>query len=144
MSEPQGASIDWAAFAQSMGYSDEELTAFRSRPNNEYVVRNAHLLDRWWIVAEAIEAHGCAAGHKVGEKIYFSAGGVLETEKNPGRICISVLATLATSVALFQERIIAGLDPAPYLYRRVGCVDVGVHCGGWGHVSFELSAVPKE
>jgi uncharacterized repeat protein (TIGR04076 family) len=144
MSEGERSRIDWGAFAQSMGYSDEELKAFRSRPNNEYVVENAHLLDRWWIVAEVIEAHGCAAGHRVGDRIYFSAGGVLETAKNPDRICISALSPLATAVAAFQERIISGLDPAPYLYRRVGCVDVGVRCGGWGHVSFELYVLPRE
>jgi hypothetical protein len=143
MSEKQVSDVDWAAFAESMGYSDAELSAFRSRPNNQYVVENASLLDRWWIVAEVTESHGCAAGLKVGDRITLSASGVLETAQNPARICVAAFAPLATSLALFQERIIAGLDPAPYLYRRVGCLDVGVKCGGWGHVAFELYALPR-
>ncbi len=137
--------VDWAAFAQSMGYSDEDLKLFRSQPNNEYVVRNAARLDPWLIVAEVIEAHGCAAGHKVGEKIVFSAAqGTLLTAQSPARICASVLGTLATGVAVFQERIVSGLEPDANLYRRLGCVDAGLQCGGWGRVSFKLYGVPRE
>jgi uncharacterized repeat protein (TIGR04076 family) len=136
--------VDWAAFAQSIGYSEEELAAFRSRPNNAYVVEHASLLDQWWIVAEVIESHGCAAGMKVGDKITVSATGILETAMSAAHICISAFPPVATSVALFQERIIAGLDPNPNLYRRVGCLDVGVQCGSWGHVAFEMYAVSRK
>lgn len=135
--------VDWEAFRKSIGYTPEELEAFRSRPNNVYVVENAHRLDRWVIVAEVIESHGCAAGHKVGDRLYFSPHGVLETEKGPSRICVQAIPALASAVAVFQERIIAGLSPDPYLFRQVGCVDVGVACGGWGHIAFRLYAVPR-
>ncbi|MDH7489110.1 MAG: hypothetical protein QHH80_06340 [Anaerolineae bacterium] len=135
--------VDWEAFRQGMGYTPEELEAFRSHANNAYVVENAHLLDRWVIVAEVIDSHGCAAGHKVGDKLYFSPHGVLETEKGPARICVQAIPALASAVAVFQERIIAGLSPDPYLFRQVGCVDVGVACGGWGHVAFRLYALPR-
>jgi uncharacterized repeat protein (TIGR04076 family) len=139
------ADVNWAAFAQAMGYSDEELKVFRSQPNNEYVVRNAARLNRWWIVAEVIEAHGCAAGHKVGQTITFSAAqGTLEADKSPAHICMATLSALATAVAVYQERIVSGLDPDANLYRRLGCVDAGLQCGGWGHVSFKLYAVPRE
>lgn len=135
--------VDWEAFRLSMGYTSEELDAFRSHANNAYVVENAARLNRWVIVAEVMDSHGCAAGHKVGDRLYFSPHGVLETEKSPPRICVQAIPALASAVAVFQERIIAGLTPNPYLFRQVGCVDVGVACGGWGHVAFKLFAVPR-
>ena len=141
-----GASLqpDWEAFRQSMGYSVEELEVFRSHPNNVYVVENVSRLDKWLIVAEVIESHGCAAGHKLGDRLYFSPHGVLEMERNPAQICLHIFPALAAALPTFQERIISGLDPNPNLFRRVGCLDVGVTCGGWGHVAFNLYAVPNK
>lgn len=146
MSGKQNASrsFDWEAFRQSMGYSPEELQTFRSHPNNEYVAKHAQRLDKWWIVAEVVESHGCAAGHEVGDKIYFSPHGVLETEKSPSRICLHAFPGLASAVAVMQERIISGLDPAPNLFKHIGCIDVGVQCGGWGHIAFKLYGMPRE
>ena len=135
---------NWEAFRQSMGYSVEELEVFRSHPNNVYVVENVSRLDKWLIVAEVIESHGCAAGHKLGDRLYFSPHGVLEMEVNPARICLHIFPALAAALPTFQERIISGLDPNPNLFRRVGCLDVGVTCGGWGHVAFNLYAVSNK
>ena len=133
----------WSGFGRAMGYSAEELREFRSHPNNEYVVQNAWRLDEWVIEAEVVESHGCAAGHKVGDKLYFSPQGVLEARRGPEQICLAGLVGLASAVAVMQERIIMGLPPDAMLFRRVGCLDVGVRCGGWGHVAFSLSAVPR-
>jgi hypothetical protein len=69
---------------------------------------------------------------------------LLEAAKSPPRICVQAFPALASAVAVFQERIVAGLDPDPYLFKRVGCVDVGVTCGGWGHIAFNLYTVPSE
>jgi hypothetical protein len=133
----------WSAFGRSMGYSGEELREFRSHPNNEYVAQNAWRLDEWVIEAEVVESHGCAAGHRMGDKLYFSPQGVLEARRGPERICLSGLAGLAGAVAVMQERIVVGLPPDAMLFHRVGCIDVGVRCGGWGHVAFNLAAVPR-
>ena len=136
--------LDWEAFAESMGYSPDQLEIFRSHPNNEFVAKHAGRLDKWWIVAEIVESHGCAAGHEVGDKIYFSPHGVLETEKSPPRICLHAFPGLASAVAVMQERIISGLDPDPNLFRHIGCIDVGVQCGGWGRIAFKLYGVPRD
>ncbi len=146
MSDP-GSTLqqpDWEAFRVSMGYSAEELAQFRLHPNNEFVVQYASRLDRWVVVAEVIEAHGCAAGHRLGDKLYLSPHGVLEADRSPARICLQAFPALASAVAVFAERIISGLEPDPYLFRRVGCVDVGVRCGGWGHIAFNLRAIPRD
>ena len=31
-----------------------------------------------------------------------------------------------------------GVDPNETRFKRVGCFDVGVRCGGWGHIVMEL------
>jgi hypothetical protein len=133
----------WSAFGRAMGYSAEELRQFRAYPNNEYVAQNAWRLDEWIIEAEVIESHGCASGHRLGDKLYFSPQGVMETRLGPERVCLAALAGLGPAVSVMQERIVVGLPPESMLFHRVGCLDVGVHCGGWGHVAFSLSAVPR-
>ena len=89
-----------------------------------------------------IESHGCAAGLKVGDKIHMSPQGTLLADRSPAHICLQVFPPLAAALAVYAERIISGLDPEPYLFKRVGCLDVGVRCGGWGHVAFYLYAIP--
>jgi hypothetical protein len=37
------------------------------------------------------------------------------------------------------ELLYAGIDPNEMRFKRFGCVDVGIKCGGWGHVVMELS-----
>ena len=40
-------SVDWEAFRQTLGYSEEELVAFRANPRREFVVQHAHRLGAW-------------------------------------------------------------------------------------------------
>lgn len=134
--------MDSEQFARDMGYSREELEIFLARSNNVFVVEHALRLDRWVIVGEVIESHGCSCGLKVGDKIHMSPHGHLIADRSPSRICLQVFPPLAAAVAVYAERIISGLDPDPYLFRRVGCLDVGVRCGGWGHIAFDLYAIP--
>lgn len=143
MQEP-AQQVDWEALGRSLGYSPEELQTFRAHPNNVYVAENSWRLDKWWIVAEVVASHGCAAGHQVGDRIYFAASGTLEAAKSPSRICLHAFPGLASAVAVIQERIIAGLEPNPSLFKHVGCIDVGVQCGGWGHIAFDVYGVPRE
>ena len=37
-----------------------------------------------------------------------------------------------------NELFYAGIDPNEMRLDRVGCFDVGVQCGGWGHIDLEL------
>ncbi len=43
-----------------------------------------------------------------------------------------------------QELWYAGVDPNEMAFKRGGCFDVGVHCGGWGRVIMEASVVSRE
>ncbi len=42
-----------------------------------------------------------------------------------------------------SELFYAGVDPNQMKFRRSGCFDVGVQCGGWGKVVVELSMTDK-
>jgi hypothetical protein len=37
-----------------------------------------------------------------------------------------------------NEMLYAGVDPNEMRFRRAGCFDVGLQCGGWGRVVLEL------
>jgi hypothetical protein len=45
-----------------------------------------------------------------------------------------------------NEMTYAGHSPNEMVFRRAGCYDVGLRCGGWGHIVLELhaEAVPSE
>jgi len=136
------SSAEWDLFRQQMGYSEEELVQFRADPRRAYVMQHAGRLDAWILVAEVIASHGCAAGHQVGQRFYFSPHGLYLTTRGPATLCLQIPVAAAPAVAVMQERIISGLSPEPYLFNHVGCVDVGLACGGWGHVALRLYAEP--
>ena len=142
MDQDRLTAAEWEAFRQSMGYSPEELDAFRADARREYVMQNANRLDAWRIVAEVIASHGCAAGHHAGDRFLFSPHGTYLSAQGPERPCLQVFVAVAPAVAVMQERIIAGLSPEAYLFTHVGCVDVGLACGGWGRIALRLSAEP--
>jgi uncharacterized repeat protein (TIGR04076 family) len=92
------------------------------------------------IVAEIIESHGCDSGHKVGDKIYFDGRGIsLLTKLGPSRICIFALHSVALAMPALAELLYAGINPNEMRFKRFGCPDVGIKCGGWGHIVMELS-----
>lgn len=132
----------WESFRQAMGYTEEDLAVFRSNPNREFVMQHAGRLDAWTITAEVVESHGCAAGHQVGDRFHFSPHGTYLATQGPERPCLQMFVAVAPAVAVMQERIISGLSPEPYLFNHVGCVDVGLACGGWGQIALRLSAEP--
>jgi uncharacterized repeat protein (TIGR04076 family) len=142
MDEERLSPDEWDVFRQSMGYSPEELGEFRADARREYVMQHAGRLDAWRIVAEVVASHGCAAGHHTGDRFTFSPHGVFLGALGSERPCIQVFVAVAPAVAVMQERIIAGLSPEPYLFNHAGCVDVGLACGGWGHIALRLYAEP--
>jgi hypothetical protein len=45
---------------------------------------------------------------------------------------------MPTLIAAAQELFYAGVDPNEMRFKRTGCGDVGVNCGGWGHIVMEV------
>jgi uncharacterized repeat protein (TIGR04076 family) len=128
----------WRFFQQHLGYSDEEMALFRANPRNAEVLAKAPELMQKTIVAEVVEAEGCNSQHKVGDRFLFDGAGNLLTTKCPRRICIYALQGLAGLIFATNELAYAGADPNSLRFRRTGCFDVGVKCGGWGHIVMEV------
>jgi uncharacterized repeat protein (TIGR04076 family) len=135
----------WKGVQQHLGYNDEEMKQFRENPRNEDVLSKTDVMLNKTIVAEIIESHGCDSGHKVGDKIYFDGRGIsLLTKLGPSRICIFALHSVALAMPALAELLYAGINPNEMRFKRFGCVDVGIKCGGWGHIIMELSVEDRD
>ena len=129
----------WKNFQQHVGYDDEEMKRFRENPRNEDVLIKSPGLMSKTIVARVVESKGCNSRHKVGDKFYFDGAGNLLTQLAPKRICIYALNAVGQLIFASNELFYAGINPNEMRFRRAGCFDVGVQCGGWGHIVLELS-----
>jgi len=129
----------WKNFQQHVGYNDEEMKWFRENSRNEDVLTKASALMSKTIVVKVVESKGCNSQHKVGDKLYFDGAGNLLTQLAPKRICIYALNAVTQLIFASNELFYAGIDPNEMRFRRAGCFDVGVQCGGWGHIVLELS-----
>ena len=128
----------WRFMQQHLGLSDEELELFRSNPKNRDIIAKAPALMQKTIVAEVVASHGCNSLHHVGDKFYFDGAGNLLTNLSPKRICVHALSALSGPIYVANELFYAGVDPNEMRLNRVGCFDVGVRCGGWGHIALEV------
>jgi uncharacterized repeat protein (TIGR04076 family) len=135
----------WKGVQEHLGYNDEEMKKFRENPRNEDVLSKTAVMLNKTIVAEIIESHGCDSGHKVGDKIYFDGRGVsLLTKLGPSRICIFALHSIALAMPALAELLYAGINPNEMRFKRFGCPDVGIKCGGWGHIIMELGVEDRD
>jgi len=134
----------WDFFQKHIGYSDEEMKAFKENPRNRDVISKAPALMNKSIVIEVVESKGCNSRHKAGDKFFFDGAGNLITKLNPSRICIYALSSMASLIFSANELFYAGIDPNEMRFRRAGCFDVGLQCGGWGHVVMEISVEDRK
>jgi uncharacterized repeat protein (TIGR04076 family) len=128
----------WRFMKERLGYTDKEMKIFRQDPRNKDVLSKGESLMNKTIIAEVVDSHGCNSHHRVGDKFYFDGAGNLLTGLCPKRICIYALASVATLIFTSNELLYAGVDPNEMRFKRAGCFDVGVQCGGWGHIVLEL------
>ena len=128
----------WNFMQKHLGYTDEEMKKFRENPRNEDVLSKGPAMLEKTIIVEVVESHGCNTHHKVGDRFYFDGAGNLLTKLCPKRICIYALQSVAMLVFTANELFYAGVDPNEMRFKRGGCFDVGVHCGGWGHIVMEI------
>jgi uncharacterized repeat protein (TIGR04076 family) len=127
-----------AFFQNHLGYSAEELEQFKNDPKNLQVLSKAPALLQKTIVFEVTHSHGCNSRHQIGDQFVFDGAGNLITKRNPSRVCIFALHSMAALIYGAQELFYAGIDPNQACFKRVGCHDVGVRCGGWGHIVTEF------
>ncbi|OHD66561.1 MAG: hypothetical protein A2176_02185 [Spirochaetes bacterium RBG_13_51_14] len=133
----------WKMIKGHLGYSDEEMKLFKERPENADVLSKAPEMMNKTIIFEVIESKGCNSQHKVGDKLYFDGAGNFLTKLNPKRVCIFALSSLSGLIFAVNELIYAGVDPNEMRFKATGCFDVGVKCGGWGHIVLKCSVVDR-
>ena len=124
---------------QHLNYSDEDMIKFKADPRNEEVLKRAADLMSKTIVAEVVHSHGCNSQHKVGDKFYLDGVGNLISDLCPKKMCLHAVSALKPLVFAANELVYAGVDPNKMLFKRCGCGDVGLECGGWGRVILEIS-----
>jgi uncharacterized repeat protein (TIGR04076 family) len=135
----------WKMVQEHLKYDDEEMEIFKANPRNEDVLSKTLIMLNRMIVAEVIESHGCDSGHKVGDRFYFDGRGVsLLAKLGPSKICIFALHSVALAMPAIAELTYAGIDPNQMRFKRFGCVDVGVRCGGWGHIVMEVKVEDRK
>jgi uncharacterized repeat protein (TIGR04076 family) len=135
----------WKIVQEHLKYSNEEMEIFKANPRNEDVLSKTLIMLNRMIVAEVIESHGCDSGHKAGDRFYFDGRGVsLLTKLGPSKICIFALHSVALAMPAIAELTYAGIDPNKMRFKRFGCVDVGVRCGGWGHIVMEVKVEDRK
>jgi len=128
----------WKVVQRHLGYTNEELEQFRQNPRNADVLAKSPDLMTKTIVLEVVESHGCNSRHKIGDKFFFDGAGNLLTELCPKKVCAYSLSSAVLMVFAANELIYAGVDPNAIRFKRAGCFDVGLQCGGWGRIVLEL------
>ena len=128
----------WKLMQKRLGYSDEEMVQFRTDPRNGDVIAQGTALADKRIVLEVVESHGCNSRHQVGDRFTFDAFGNLLTGLAPDKVCGYSLNSALMMVFAANEMLYAGVDPNQIRFKRAGCFDVGLQCGGWGRVVLEL------
>jgi hypothetical protein len=134
----------WLMLKERLDYTDEELELFKSDPRNSKVLATGMEMARKTIVFEVVESKGCNSEHRVGTRFFFTGDGNLITKMSPARVCAFVMPIMTQAIFAIHELWYAGVDPNGLQFRRGGCFDVGIRCGGWGHVVLEASVVDRE
>lgn len=128
----------WGFFQNHLGYTDEEMKKFKEDPKNEKILSKSAELMNKTIVVEVVESHACNSRHKVGDKFYLDGAGNFISKLCPKRMCAFALSSFGGTVFGMHELFYAGVEPNTMLFKRFGCKDVGVQCGGWGKIVMEI------
>ena len=136
--------IKWKVMKDRLGYTDQEMKAFRENPRNDDVVSKAPTLMNKTIVLTVVESHGCNSQHKIGDKFIFDGAGNLLSKHSPEKICVYAINAAVPLIYAANELFYAGADPNEMRFKRSACIDVGVQCGGWGRIVIELSVQDRK
>jgi len=126
-----------------LGYTDEEMKLFLKDPRIKTTFNTSMELLNKTFVIEVIKSHGCNSRHLPGDKFYFDGAGNLLTKLSPKKICIYALSQIERLIFGAQELFYAEKDPNEMRIKRAGCFDVGLKCGGWGRIIFEIKMIDR-
>ena len=132
-------------FGDRVGYTEADLKHFEpGDPRLRQMERLGRAAARYSIAVEGVRARNCNSGYQAGDKFILDVDGNFITKFCPPRLCVYAISQLTVPVALINERLGEGLDPNQFHFmHQVRCLDVGVACGGYGEVRFEVKVVPR-
>jgi uncharacterized repeat protein (TIGR04076 family) len=119
------------------GYSDSQWEKWKSNPRNIKLAENLSEFQKYKIVAEVTSSMGCAAQHKVGDRIVFGVGNLM-CKESPEQICFGLLSPILPYIGIVFDKVCNGEKPGAFMFPKVHCADVGVDHGGWGEVVAEV------
>jgi len=127
--------FDWKKFQKHNKYTDGELEVFRADPRRANAAPKlfSREVAKKYLVIEVVESHGCTAGMKVGDRLFFRGLGVLDLRKSNPTWCAHALNGIVSIANIVQDRYVAGMDTNEMLYNHIPCMDVGAK-HGWGQV----------
>jgi uncharacterized repeat protein (TIGR04076 family) len=132
-------------FATRVGYTETEMEQFQAGdPRLRQIENLARVAARYSIQAEVVQARHCNSGYREGDRFILDVDGNFITKLCPPRLCVYAIGQLMVPVALINERLSEGLDPNQFHFmHQVRCLDMGLDCGGYGEVRFEVKVVPR-
>jgi uncharacterized repeat protein (TIGR04076 family) len=136
--------FDWSKFQRRMHYTDEDLARFKADTRKERAAKKifSREIAKKYLVIEVVSSHGCSAGMKPGDRLFFKALGVLDTEKS-SPWCAAALGEIAGFANMAQDRFVAGLDPNDMVFNHFACMDAGARFG-WGQVVMKAYVVDAD
>lgn len=129
---------------QQLGYSDEEWEKWKAEPRNMAIAERMSDFMKYEVVVEVTKSHGCAMGHKPGDKFYFNASAALLCKKGISHICAGALMPVLPHAWGVLDKIAMGMDPTKVAFNHVRCIDVGLENGGWGEILMEVRIEGKQ
>ena len=126
-----------------LGYNEAQWETWMSNPRNLKVAEHTMEIPKYKVVFEVIKSEGCAAGHKVGDRIIYG-GGTLLCRESPEKICFGLLSQINPVASAVPEKICLGEDPTKIAFNKIHCFDVGLDNGGWGEVIVEVKVEKNE
>lgn len=132
-------------FGAKVGYTAADLKHFEpGDPRLRQMERLGRAAAKYSIAVEVVQAHNCNSRYQAGDTFILDVDGNFITKFCPSKLCVYAISQLAVPVALINERLSEGLDPNQFHFmHQVRCLDVGVACGGYGEVRFEVKVVPR-
>lgn len=131
--------FDWNRLQKHLKYSEEELRRFKEDPKKFRAAQRLFSPEaaKMDLIVEVVEAHGCSAGMKPGDRLVFKALGVMDISKSSSGWCAQALGEIPGFANMAQDRFISGLDPNEMYINHFSCMDAGSRCG-WGQVVMKV------
>lgn len=125
----------WKGIQQHLGLTDEEFAEWRKDPKRRRYapLMGAPEIQNKTLVIEVVDSHGCMAGMKVGDKLYFTQACGRYDAKRSSPWCSYALTHLMGITNSFHVLYFAGKDPNSTYWDHFSCADCGSKYG-WGQV----------